>query len=41
MLWAKGIAEGCKGDMITASHILMPQIERALVLKAQTCIVAT
>lgn len=35
VLWAKGIAEGCKGDMITASHILMPQIERALVLKAQ------
>lgn len=35
VLWAKGIVEGCKGDMIAASHILMPQIERALVVKAQ------
>lgn len=34
-LWAKGIVEGCKGDMIAASHILMPQIESALVMKAQ------
>ena len=34
-LWAKGIVEGCKGDMIVASHILMPQIERALVMKAE------
>lgn len=35
VLWAKGIFEGCKGDMITASHILVPQIERALVVKAE------
>lgn len=35
VLWAKGIVDGCKGDMIAASHILMPQIERALVVKAQ------
>lgn len=35
VLWAKGIIEGCSGDIITASHILMPQIERALVVKAQ------
>jgi hypothetical protein len=35
VLWAKGVVEGCRGDMITASHILMPQIERALVVKAQ------
>ncbi len=34
-LWAKGIIEGCRDDMISASHILMPQIERALVWKAQ------
>lgn len=35
VLWAKGIVEGCKGDLITASHILMPQIEHALVVKAE------
>ena len=35
VLWAKGIFEGCKGDIITASHILVPQIERALVVKAE------
>ena len=35
VLWTKGVVDGCKGDMITASHILMPQIERALVMKAQ------
>lgn len=35
VLWAKGIVEGCKGDMITASHILVPQMERSLVIKAQ------
>ena len=35
LLWAKGIVEGCKGDMIASAHILMPQIERSLVVKAQ------
>lgn len=35
VLWAKGIFEGCKGDIITASHILVPQMERALVVKAE------
>lgn len=35
VLWAKGIVEGCKGDLIAASHILVPQIERALVVKAE------
>lgn len=35
VLWAKGIVEGCKGDMIVASHILVPQIERGLVMKAE------
>ena len=35
VLWAKGIYEGCRDDYISAAHILMPQIERALVLKAQ------
>ena len=35
VLWAKGIVAGCRGDLITAAHILMPQIERALVIKAQ------
>lgn len=34
-LWVKGIIEGCNGDLITASHLLMPQIERSLVIKAQ------
>ena len=37
VLWAKGIVMGCKGDMICAAHLLMPQIERALVKKAQDC----
>lgn len=32
-LWAIGIIAGCKGDMITASHILIPQIEHALKVK--------
>ena len=35
VLWAKGIALGCKGDLLTSSHLLMPQIERALVIMAQ------
>lgn len=35
ILWAKGIVEGCKGEIIVAAHILMPQIERSLVIKAQ------
>lgn len=35
VLWVKGIIEGLRGDIITASHLLMPQIERTLVIKAQ------
>ena len=35
VLWAKGIVAGCRGDLITAAHILMPQMERSLVIKAQ------
>lgn len=32
-LWVMGIIAGCRGDMITASHILIPQIEHALKIK--------
>lgn len=34
-LWARGIVEGVKGDFIVATHLLMPQVERALVKKAE------
>lgn len=36
-LWVMGLMAGCKGDMITASHLLIPQIEHALKVKMASC----
>ena len=35
-LWVKGIIAGLHGDFIVASHLLMPQIEHSLALKAES-----
>ena len=35
-LWVKGIIAGLHGDFIVASHLLMPQIEHLLALKAES-----
>lgn len=35
-LWIKGLIAGLHGDFIVASHLLMPQIEHSLVLKAES-----
>ena len=35
-LWVRGIIAGLHGDFIVASHLLMPQIEHSLVLKAES-----
>lgn len=35
-LWTKGLIAGLKGDFIIAAHLLMPQIEHSLVLKAES-----
>lgn len=36
LFWAKGLTCGLKGDLISAAHILTPQIERSLVNKAES-----
>lgn len=35
-LWVKGIIAGLHGDFIVAAHLLMPQIEHSLALKAES-----
>lgn len=35
-LWIKGLMSGLNGDMVSSVHILTPQIERALVNKAES-----
>lgn len=36
LFWARGLVSGLKGNFITAVHILTPQMERALVHKAES-----
>ena len=36
LFWVKGLMYGLKGDLISAVHILTPQIERVLVNKAES-----